>query len=39
MVSLQLELDNLYIKKAKDAYIRSKPKWIEEGEVSPTFVD
>lgn len=37
IISLQLELDNLYIKKAKGAYIRSKAKWIEEGEKSTSY--
>lgn len=37
LVSLQLELDNLYINKAKGAYIRSKAKWIEEGEKSTSY--
>ncbi len=37
MLSLQLELDNLYIKKAKGAYIRSRAKWIEEDEKSTSY--
>lgn len=32
MSSLQLQLDDLYMKKARAAYIRSKAKWIEESE-------
>ncbi len=37
LVSLQLELHNLYIKKAKGEYIRSRAKWIEEGEKSTSY--
>lgn len=36
-ISLQSQLDDLYIKKAKGAYIRSRAKWIEEGEKSTSY--
>lgn len=30
--TLQLKLDQLYISKAKGAFIRSRAKWLEEGQ-------
>lgn len=35
--SLQNQLDNLYIEKAKGAFIRSKAKWIEQGEKNSSY--
>lgn len=34
---LQAELDNLYLEKAKGAYIRSRARWIEEGEKNSSY--
>ncbi|XP_035986174.1 uncharacterized protein LOC118559590 [Fundulus heteroclitus] len=34
---LQLNLDNIYISKAKGAYIRSRQKWLEEGEKNSSY--
>lgn len=36
-ISLQTKLDNLYLKKAQGAYIRSRAKWIEEGEKNTSY--
>lgn len=30
--SLQTQLDDVYLEKAKQAYVRSKAKWIEHGD-------
>lgn len=32
LINLQEKLDHLYLKKAQGAYLRSRAKWIEEGE-------
>ena len=37
LILLQSSLDNIYISKAKGAYIRSRAKWIEEGERSSAY--
>lgn len=37
LLMLQPKLNEMYIKKAKGAYIRSKAKWIEEGERSTAY--
>lgn len=37
LILLQSSLDNIYITKAKGAYIRSRAKWIEEGERSSAY--
>lgn len=34
--TLQENLDNLYIEKAKGAFIRSRAKWLEQGEIPIT---
>lgn len=36
-ISLQTQLDTLYIKKAKGAYIHSEAQWIKEGEKSTSY--
>lgn len=36
-ILLQSSLDNIYVDKAKGAYIRSRAKWIEEGERSSAY--
>lgn len=33
LVELHSKLDEIYTKRAKGAYIRSRAKWIEEGEI------
>lgn len=35
--TLQLKLDQLYISKAKGAFIRSRAKWLEEGEQNSSY--
>lgn len=35
--TLQLKLDQLYISKAKGAFIRSRAKWMEEGEQNSSY--
>jgi len=35
--NLQSKLDRIYIDKAKGAYIRSRARWIEEGEKNAYF--
>ena len=35
--SLQTELDDLYLEKAKGAYIRSRARWLEEGEKNSSY--
>lgn len=37
LMSLQTKLDNLYLKKAEGAFVRSRAKWIEEGEKNTTY--
>lgn len=37
LLTLQLNLDKLYINKAKGAFIRSKAKWLEEGEQNSSY--
>ena len=37
LILLHSSLDNIYINKAKGAYIRSRAKWIEEGERSSAY--
>lgn len=37
LLLLQSSLDNIYVDKAKGAYIRSRAKWIEEGERSSAY--
>lgn len=37
LIILHSSLDNIYINKAKGAYIRSRAKWIEEGERSSAY--
>lgn len=37
LLILQTKLDDIYTKKAKGAYIRSKAKWIEEGEKNTAY--
>lgn len=37
LILLQSSLDNIYLSKAKGAYIRSRAKWIEEGERSSAY--
>uniref|UniRef100_A0A3B3H9P1 Reverse transcriptase domain-containing protein n=1 Tax=Oryzias latipes TaxID=8090 RepID=A0A3B3H9P1_ORYLA len=34
---LQTSLDNMYVSKAKGAFIRSRAKWVEEGEKSSAY--
>jgi len=34
---LQNELDTLYLEKAKGAFIRSRARWLEEGEKNTTY--
>lgn len=34
---LQLKLDNIYIYKAKGAFVRSRRKWLEEGEQNSSY--
>lgn len=35
--TLQNELDNIYLEKAKGAFVRSKAKWIEQGEKNSSY--
>lgn len=37
MIRLQSKLDDLYLKKAQRAYIRSRAKWIEDGEKNSSY--
>lgn len=37
LILLQSSLDSIFINKAKGAYIRSRVKWIEEGERSSPY--
>lgn len=37
LLNLQTKLDDFYTKKAKGAYIRSRAKWIEEGERNSAY--
>lgn len=37
ILSLQSKIDNLYIQKAKGAYVRSRARWIEKGEKSNNY--
>lgn len=37
IILLQSSLDNIFVDKAKGAFIRSRAKWIEEGERSSTY--
>ncbi len=37
MLILQTKLDGIYIRKAEGAYIRSRARWIEEGEKSTAY--
>ncbi len=37
ILSLQSKIDDLYIQKAKGAYVSSRARWIEKGEKSNTF--
>ncbi len=37
LITLQSSLDNIYLSKAEGAYIRSRAKWIEEGERSSAY--
>lgn len=37
MVALQTKLDDLYLSKARGAYIRSRKKWLEEGELNSAY--
>ena len=37
MMELHSKLDTIFIHKAKGAYIRSKAKWIEEGEQNTSY--
>lgn len=37
LLLLQSKLDNIYIEKAKGAYIHSKAKWIEDGERNSVY--
>lgn len=37
ILSLQSKIDNLYIQKAKGAYVRSRARWIEKGEKSNSY--
>lgn len=37
LLTLQTKLDELYIHKAKGAYIRSRAKWIEDGERNSSY--
>lgn len=36
-IRLQNKLDEIYCKKAHGAYIRSRAKWIEEGEKNTSY--
>lgn len=37
LLTLQTQLDEIYLKKAEGAYIRSRAKWIEDGERSTAY--
>lgn len=37
LLSLQASLDNLFIQRAQVAYVRSRAKWIEQGEKSTSY--
>lgn len=37
MLCLQTRVDNLYIQKAQGAYVRSRAKWIEQGEKNSSY--
>lgn len=37
LIALQAALDNIYMFKAKGAFLRSRAKWIEEGEKSTAY--
>ncbi len=37
LVELQNSLDNLYIRKAKGAFVRSRRRWLEEGECNSSY--
>lgn len=37
LLTLQTKLDEIYLKKAEGAYIRSRAKWIEDGERSTAY--
>jgi len=37
VIELQSKLDNLYVERAQGAYIRSRAKWIEEGEKNSSY--
>ncbi len=37
LVELQNSLDNLYIRKAKGAFVRSRRRWLEEGERNSSY--
>lgn len=37
VMELQSKLDNLYLERAQGAYIRSRAKWIEEGEKNSSY--
>lgn len=36
-MELQSKLDHLYLERAQGAYIRSRAKWIEEGEKNSSY--
>lgn len=35
--NLQTQLDNMYLEKAKGAFIRSRARWIEQGEKNTSY--
>lgn len=37
IAALQTKLDDLYLKKARGAYIRSRKRWLEEGELNSAY--
>lgn len=37
LYDLQNQLDNLYLEKAKGAFVRSRARWLEEGEKNTTY--
>lgn len=37
-INFQWKLDEMYLRKAREAYIRSRAKWLEEGEKNSAYL-
>ena len=37
-INLQSKLDEMYLRKARGAYVRSRAKWLEEGEKNTAYL-